>query len=193
MLEGFGSLRLRLEAELGRLSRGNESQRVAMFVLIMGVTGAGKTTIGKLLSAQLGWRFYDADDYHSAENIRKMASGVALTDEDRRPWLQQLHKLIVDHKDRNENGVLACSALKNAYRSILSADADVAVVYLKADPDVIRARLGSRRGHYMSQRLIESQFLDLQEPEACIILDAALPAEQIVSVIFSQLDSWPRS
>ena len=158
-----------------------------MFILVMGVTGSGKTTIGTLLSAAMGWPFYDADDFHSPENVRKMASGVPLTDEDRGPWLQELHELISRHNERGENGVLACSALKAVYRSILSADADVAVVYLKAHPDLIRSRLDSRSSHYMPQRLIGSQFLDLEEPKEGIIIDAAWPPEQIVETIRSEL------
>lgn len=158
-----------------------------MFILVMGVTGSGKTTIGTLLSAGMGWPFYDADDFHSPDNVRKMASGVPLTDEDRGPWLEELHELISHHNKRGGNGVLACSALKDAYRRILSADADVAVVYLKVDPELIRSRLDSRHGHYMPQRLIESQFLDLEEPKEGIIIDAARPAEQTVAAIRSQL------
>ena len=158
-----------------------------MFIIVMGVTGSGKTTIGTLLSAAMGWPFYDADDFHSSDNVRKMASGVALTDEDRGPWLKELRELISDHNGRGENGVLACSALKNAYREVLSADAGVAVVYLKAQRDLIRSRLDSRTGHYMPQRLVESQFLDLEEPKEGIIIDAALPPEQAVVAIRSQL------
>jgi gluconokinase len=158
-----------------------------MFILVMGVTGSGKTTIGTLLSAAMGCPFYDADDFHSPENVHKMASGVPLSDEDRGPWLQELHELISRHNERGENGVLACSALKAAYRRILSADADVAVVYLKAHPDLIRSRLDSRSGHYMPQRLIGSQFLDLEEPKEGIIIDAAWPPEQIVETIRSEL------
>lgn len=158
-----------------------------MFILIMGVTGSGKTTIGALLSAAMGWPFYDADDFHSPDNVRKMASGVSLTDEDRGPWLEKLRELISGHNERGENGVLACSALKKAYRRILSADADVAVVYLKAHRALIRSRLDNRSDHYMPQCLIESQFLDLEEPEECIIIEAAWPPEQAVGTIRSQL------
>ena len=153
----------------------------------MGVTGSGKTTVGKLLSAKMDWPFYDADDFHSPDNVRKMAAGVPLTDDDRGPWLEQLRQLIARRDGRGENGVLACSALKETYRRTLSADTDVALVYLKASPELIRSRLESRRGHYMSPRLIESQFAALEEPNDCVIVDAALPAEQTVAAIRSQL------
>ena len=158
-----------------------------MFVLIMGVTGSGKTTVGKLLSAEMDWPFYDADDFHSPGNVRKMASGVPLTDDDRGPWLEQLRQLIARHDGRGENGVLACSALKETYRRTLSADTDVAVVYLKASPELVRSRLESRRDHYMSPRLIESQFAALEEPNDCVIVDAVWPPEQTIAAIRSQL------
>jgi gluconokinase len=158
-----------------------------MFILIMGVTGCGKTTVGRLLSAALGWPFYDADDYHSPVNIRKMASGVSLTDEDRGPWLDELRALVSERNERGENGVLACSALKQSYRRTLSTDASLVVVYLKAEADLIRSRLADRRGHHMPQRLIESQFLDLEEPAEAITIPAAWPPDQIVSAIRSQI------
>jgi len=158
-----------------------------MFILIMGVTGSGKTTIGKLLSASLGWPFFDADDFHSAENVRKMASGVPLTDEDRRPWLQELHRLISQRTVEGKSGVLACSALKQEYRSMLCSDSRVEVVYLKAQPELIRSRLQRRRGHYMPPGLIESQFRDLEEPQSALVVDAAMPAEQAVAMVRSSL------
>jgi len=159
-----------------------------MFILIMGVTGSGKTTVGTLLSAAIRWPFYDADDFHTPANIRKMASAIPLTDLDRWPWLEDVRALIFDHNKGGENGVLACSALKQAYRKVLSEGADLTVVYLKADPDLIRSRLGSRSGHFMPLRLVESQFLDLEEPEDALAIPAAWSPEQIVTAIRSQLE-----
>ena len=158
-----------------------------MFILIMGVTGCGKTTVGSLLSAALGWPFYDADDFHSPANVRKIASGVSLTDEDRGPWLDELRALVAERSEQGEDGVLACSALKQSYRTTLSTGANLVVVYLKAEADLIQSRLANRRGHYMPQRLIESQFLDLEEPDGAITIPAAWPPEQIVRDIRSQI------
>ena len=158
-----------------------------MFILIMGVTGCGKTTIGRLLSAAIGWPFYDADDFHSPVNVRKMASGVSLTDEDRGPWLDELRVLVSERDERGENGVLACSALKQSYRKTLSTGANLVIVYLKAEADLIGSRLADRRGHFMPQRLIESQFLDLEEPAEAITIPASWTPEQIVSAIRSQI------
>src|SRR3972149_9050759 len=105
-----------------------------MFILIMGVPGCGKTTVGRLLSAAIGWPFYDADDFHSPANVRKMASGVSLTDEDRSPWLEGLRVLISDRTERGENGVLACSALKQCYRRTLSTGAGLVVPVQQTEP-----------------------------------------------------------
>ena len=159
-----------------------------MFVLVMGVAGSGKTTIGALLADRLGWPFFDADDFHPPDNVRKMASGTPLTDEDRRPWLEKLSSLIADHSRRGQSGVLACSALKNAYRNILSAETDLVVVYLKATPELARSRLTRRRGHFMPARLIESQFADLEEPMKKITVDAAWSPEQSVAAVLAQLE-----
>lgn len=158
-----------------------------MFILVMGVAGSGKTTIGSQLATAIGWPFYDADNFHSPDNVRKMASGVPLTDEDRRPWLQKLHSLISDRNARGENGVLACSALKQSYRTILTTGVDVAVVYLKAEPELVRSRLDSRKGHYMPKQLIESQFLALEEPTEGIVIDAGWPSKKAIATICSRL------
>ena len=158
-----------------------------MFILIVGVTGSGKTTVGRLLSAALGWPFYDADDFHSPVNVRKMAYGVSLTDEERGPWLDELRALVSGRNERGENVVLACSALKQSYRRTLSTGAHLVVVYLKAEADLIRSRLADRRGHFMPQHRIESQFLDLEEPAEAITIPAAWTPNQIVSAIRSRI------
>jgi gluconokinase len=156
----------------------------------MGVAGSGKSTIGRLLASALNWKFYDADDFHSADNVRKMASGIPLTDEDRRPWLTALRNLIAERAERGENAVLACSALKRAYREALtSGNGEVVVIYLKADAELIRERLAHRRGHFMTAQLVESQFETLQEPEDAIVIPAGWPPDRIVESIRAFLEA----
>jgi len=136
-----------------------------MFIILMGVGGSGKTTVGRILASDLGWSFYDADDFHSPDSVRKMASGIPLTDEDRLPWLEDLRNLIAEHGEREENAVLACSALRRTYRDILSSGSgELVMVYLKADAELIRERLADRLSHYMPVQLLESQFETLEEP-----------------------------
>jgi len=154
-----------------------------MNFVIMGVTGCGKTTVGKLLADRLGYQFVDADDHHPAANIEKMRSGIPLDDNDRSPWLDTLSAIL-----SNENIVLACSALKQAYRQRLSASAEVRFVYLQADRSVIEERMAQRKGHYMPSSLIESQFRDLEEPQNAAIIDARLTPDEIVDQI--KVDSY---
>lgn len=135
-----------------------------MVIVIMGVTGSGKTTIGKLLAAKLGWRYFDADDFHPSANIEKMSSGQPLNDADRLPWLEILRTLVRESLERNENCVLACSALKRSYRDYLLLDDRVKLVYLKGESRVIKSRLEQRQGHYMDPALLDSQFEILEEP-----------------------------
>ena len=137
-----------------------------MVVLLFGVAGVGKTTVGRLLAEDLGWQFYDADEFHPAANIQKMGSGEALTDEDRQPWLQRLRDLIERLLAQDENGVLACSALKKKYRNQLRASADVKFVFLRGQRDRITEQLKKRRGHYFDPKLLDSQFADLEEPHS---------------------------
>ena len=154
-----------------------------MFILVMGVTGSGKTTIGSLLAATLGWPFYDADDYHSEGNVSKMSSGQPLTDEDRSPWLQELSALIAGHASRGEDGVLACSALKEPYRRTLSSAGPLTTVYLKATPGLIDGRMAARPGHYMPKSLIQSQFQALEEPDQAVTIPAEWPPERTVAYV----------
>ncbi len=135
-----------------------------MIVIVFGVSGAGKTTIGKLLAEQLGWRFYEADDFHPCANIEKMRSGRPLTDEDRWPWLERLREQIVRSFAAKENAVLACSALRRAYRERLRVNDDVKFVFLHGDYALIENQLRRRRRHFMNPALLKSQFADLEEP-----------------------------
>ena len=136
-----------------------------MIVIVFGVSGAGKTTIGKLLAEHLGWRFIEADDFHPAANSEKMRSGHPLTDEDRRPWLERLREQIKRSLAVGENAALACSALKRAYRYRLRVSEEVKFVYLRGDFALIQKQLCSRRGHSMDPGLLQSQFDDLEEPQ----------------------------
>lgn len=158
-----------------------------MVIILMGVAGAGKTTVGRQLAHGLGWRFADADDYHSPANVAKMHAGNPLTDEDRAPWLQALHEAIGRWLASGENCVLACSALKQSYRELLLVAPQVKLIYLRAAPELIRARLAARTGHYMNPQLIPSQFETLEEPQDAMVIDAAKTVPQIVRNIRSML------
>ncbi len=159
-----------------------------MVIVLMGVSGVGKTTVGRRLAADLGWPFYDGDDFHPPENVDKMEHGLPLTDADRAPWLDRLRSLIERHLTRDESAVLACSALKATYRERLKqGDAAVRFVYLAADVDLIRDRMTGRPGHYMPVDLLESQFEALEEPADALTVAAAAPVEAIVERIRSGL------
>lgn len=153
----------------------------------MGVSGAGKTTVGKLLAQELGWPFYDADDFHSSANVRKMRTGVALTDADRAGWLDALAAHIARLEQCGTSAVIACSALKKAYRARLRGAVDatgaapaVRFVYLKGSPSLIRKRLASRVHHFMPPALLASQFETLEEPAMALTVDVAAPPAAIV-------------
>jgi gluconokinase len=144
-----------------------------MVVIIWGVTGAGKTTIGKLLARDIGWKFYEADDFHPVANIAKMRSGVPLTDEDRQPWLEKLREAIERSVVANENAVWACSALKKKYRELLRVNADVRFVFLRGSRARITDQIRQRHGHFMNPALLDSQFADLEEPK---------PSEDVLTI-----------
>lgn len=160
-------------------------------IILMGVAGSGKTTVGRLLASELGWGFYDGDDFHSASNIEKMKSGVPLTDTDRQPWLETLRTLIVDLLRRGENGVIACSALKRNYRDLLLVDDRVKLIYLKGDIRLMQERLRHRSGHFMTPELLESQFGALEEPDKAVNVDASLSPNSIVMSVRAQLKLVP--
>lgn len=164
-----------------------------MVVIVMGVTGAGKTTVGRALAAALGWEFHDGDELHSEENKRKMHRGIALDDVDRAPWLSALRELIETMLAEGRDGVVACSALKQSYRDELVVEPDaVKVVYLKGAKSVIEQRLRNRTGHFMNPDLLQSQFDTLEEPRDAIVVDAAAAPEAIVDEIKLRLASWLR-
>jgi gluconokinase len=154
-----------------------------MVILIMGVTGAGKTTVGRALAQSLHWRFEDADDYHSPANIAKMRAGIALTDEDRAPWLLSLKNAILGWLAATESVVLACSALKASYRDNLVVSPEVKLVYLQISIELAAVRLAARRGHYMNPSLLHSQFETLEEPHDALTVDASQSMEHIVASI----------
>lgn len=153
----------------------------------MGPAGSGKTTVGKLLAAQLSWDFADGDDFHPAANIEKMSRGVPLTDSDRIPWLNSNREAMLQWQAQGQNVVLACSALKSSYRELLAINAEVKLVYLKGTYELLRERLRSRKGHYAGEQLLASQLADLEEPADAITVDAAGSPAEIVAEISKRL------
>jgi gluconokinase len=159
-----------------------------MVVMIMGVVGAGKTTIGKLLAQRMGWEFVDADRFHSAESVEKIRQGMALTDADRGPWLKALREAVCKWIAEKRNVVLACSALKQSYRDELVLGPEVKVVYLKGNYEVIYQRLRARHGHFATEQILASQFATLEEPRDSITVDVNRTPEEIIDEIQRQLE-----
>jgi len=159
-----------------------------MVIVLMGVAGSGKSTVGKTLACRLGWPFRDADDFHSAPNREKMLRGIPLDDNDRHPWLEAIRASIVRSLNDGENAVYACSALKHAYRQLLAADAEqVKFVYLKGSPQLIAQRLAGRQGHFFDPALLHTQFDDLEEPHGVLEVDISLPPKAIADSIIAAL------
>lgn len=154
-----------------------------MIVIVMGVVGSGKTTVGKLLACGFSWDFADADDFHPEVNVEKIRNGIPLTDEDREPWLERLRKAIVRWTAEGRSMVLACSALKRAYRTKLSVGPQVRFVYLKGSAALIADRLRSRHGHFAGESILASQLADLEEPEKAITVEIVDTPEHIVAEI----------
>ena len=149
----------------------------------MGVAGCGKSTIGSMLAHELGWNFYDADDFHSESNRIKMAQNIPLTDEDRAGWLDSLRSLIGQNIQNEKPIVLACSALKKSYRDILMINDQVKFIYLRGTYEQIEARLLQRSGHFMSAKMLASQFDILEEPQDAVTIDITHTPQEIISVI----------
>lgn len=158
------------------------------FIIVMGVAGSGKTEVSRALAQNLGWDFYDADDFHPPENVSKMADGIALDDSDRAPWLASLHQLIYFSLKADKHGVLACSALKERYRQQLLAGGDnVQIVYLKSSYELIWSRMIERKEHFMKPNMLQSQFDALEEPSNALTVDIAPSVDEIVKVILQNM------
>jgi len=157
-------------------------------VVLMGVAGSGKTTIGQKLAAELGWPFRDADEFHPAANIAKMAAGIPLEDEDRRPWLDALRSYIRRMVASGQGAVVTCSALRERYRAVLTDGLSaVRLVHLAGDFNLILARLGARSGHFMKPEMLESQFATLESPQNALTIDVAQSPDAIVAEIRTSL------
>lgn len=165
-----------------------------VIVVVMGVSGSGKSTVATLLAGALGCHFQEGDDLHPRQNIEKMRSGTSLTDADRLPWLRKIAEEIEGWRARGECGVLTCSALKRSYRNIIIGNRhDVVLVYLKGSRDLIHRRMAARHGHYMPIALLDSQFATLEEPtpdEPPIIVDVGGKPAEIAHEIVRQLEDW---
>ena len=159
------------------------------FMIVMGVSGSGKTSVGRSLADHLGWDFYDADNFHPPENIAKMANGIPLNDVDRTPWLASLHGLICSCLKADRPGVLACSALKERYRQqLLDGNDGVQIIYLKGSYELIWSRMEKRTDHYMKPHMLKSQFDALEEPVTALTTDISMSVEDIVQDILRQME-----
>ncbi len=158
-----------------------------MIIVLMGVSGSGKTTIGEALAARLRWRFLDADEFHPPENVEKMRTGHALTDADRAPWLRRVRDELAAIMSHGESAVLACSALKEAYRAAIASAGDVRFVYLAGDYTTIDARLAARQHRYMPATLLASQFETLEVPRKALTVDIRMSVDEQVSAIIDTL------
>lgn len=158
----------------------------------MGVAGCGKTTVGRKLATSLGWKYFEADDFHTPANKVKMGSGLPLSDTDREPWLASIKAKMDECRDAGQSSVFTCSALKEKYRTKLGINAsDVTLVHLAGDLDTIMARVGKREGHYMKADMVQSQFYVLEAPKNALTFDIKQSPEEIVQAIIAQLADKP--
>jgi gluconokinase len=165
-----------------------------MIVVLMGVTGSGKSTVGHALVAKTGWEFAEGDDFHSPENVAKMHAGIPLTDEDRAPWLASLHKQIMEWEKRGVNAVLTCSALKQKYRDTLNAgvpEGHLKFVVLEASKEMLARRLSLRQGHYMNPKLLDSQLDTLEDPKDALHVSVENSPDDAVARIMACLPEEP--
>ena len=159
----------------------------------MGVSGSGKTTLGIALAEELGWDFFDADDFHSEENISRMRAGIPLTDSDRAPWLDALNQQLKSILTANRHPVLACSALKEKYRNhLLKGIHGLVIVYLKGSYEMLWSRVQTREGHYMKANMLQSQFDALEEPEDAVMLYIDMPLDRMLDTIFTRYPTLER-
>ena len=159
-----------------------------MVIILIGVAGSGKTTVGRILAARLGYEFHDADDFHSPQNREKMRRGIALSDAERSPWLHAVRDLVQRCLAEKRSAIIACSALKRSYRNLLIVDtAKVKVVYLQGSRELIALRLAHRAGHFFDPRLLQSQFDTLEEPVDAIVADISETPKKIADTIRARL------
>jgi len=155
----------------------------------MGVSGSGKTTLGKALAQKPEWDFFDADDFHPPGNIAKMTAGIPLSDSDRAPWLAALHDQLLFTLSADRHPVLACSALKEAYRTqLLEGLEGMAVIYLKGSYDLIWSRMSARERHYMQPQMLQSQFDILEEPKDAVVIDVEMPVKDMIDTITKKIE-----
>jgi gluconokinase len=158
-----------------------------MILLVMGVAGSGKTTVGRMLAERLGWGYLEADDFHSPANKEKMHRGIPLTDADRLPWLETIHAELLAQNAVGKNVVLACSALREEYRKILIVGLQVKLVYLRGSRELIAGRLRQRTHHFAGEAILDDQFAVLEEPRDAVVVDVTAPPEEIAEEILRKI------
>ena len=164
------------------------SDPIPTVIILMGVSSSGKSTIGSALAKRLGWHFFDGDEFHSEGNVQKMAQGEPLTDEDREPWLSDLHDVISEQIALDKPAIIACSALKQDYRDqLLEGNENAQIVYLRGNFDMIYQRIKNRHKHYMKAEMLQSQFEDLEEPTNALVVNIDQSVESIINQIIIEL------